>query len=81
VAQPLPLDSQLGLFVGIGRDFLDLGELVAIEIQIALARTIALAKLRQLRFEPQALAMGLAVFLAQLEVTDTGKAVEHVHLS
>ena len=80
VAQALALGRELGLLGRVGRDLLDLGELVAIEVEVALPRAVALAQLGQLSAEPQALAVGLGVALAQRQVLGAGEAVEHVHL-
>ena len=80
VAQPLALGRQLRLLGRVGRHLLDLGELVAVEVEVALPRAVALAQLGQLRREPQALAVRLPVALAQLQVLGAGEAVEHVHL-
>ena len=68
VAQPLALAGQLGLLGRVGRDLLDLGELVAVEVEVALPRAVALAQLGQLRREPSALAVRLAVALAPLQL-------------
>ena len=80
VAQPLALAGQLRLLGRVGGDLLDLGELVAVEVEVALPRAVALAQLGQLRREPPALAVRLAVALAPLQLRLAGEAVEHVHL-
>ena len=50
------------------------------KVEIALATAVALAQLGQLRAESDALAMRLAVGLAQGEMLAPGEAVEHLHL-
>ena len=66
--------------LGVRRDLLDLGELVAVEVEVALARPVALAQLGQLGGEPPALPVRLPVAAPQLQVLGAGKPVEHLHL-
>ena len=80
VTEALALRRQLRLLGRVGRHLLDLGELVAVEIEVALAAAVALPQLGQLGLETRALAMRLAVGLAQGQVLGAGKAVEHLHL-
>ena len=80
VAQPLALGRQLGLLGRVGRHLLYLGELVAVEVEVALPRAVALAQLGELGVEPQALAVGFPVAVAELELGGAGEAVEDVHL-
>ena len=80
VAQPLALGRQALQLHRIRADLLDLGELVAEEVQVALARAVALAQLVERRRQPQALPVCLAIALAQPQLPLAGEAVEHVHL-
>ena len=80
VAQAPALRLELGLLGRVGRDLLDLGELVAVEVEVALARAVALAQLGQLGAELRALAMRLAIALAQRQVLGAGESVEDVDL-
>ncbi len=64
----------------IGRHLLDLGQLVAVEVEVALPRPLALAQLGQLGGEPAALAVRLAVLPPQLQVLAAGEAVEDLQL-
>jgi hypothetical protein len=80
VAQTLALGTEL---VGLGRvrrDLLDLGELIAVEVEVPLAAADPLAQLAQLRFTAPALLVGIAVAPAQRQVRRPGEAVEDLHL-
>ncbi len=80
VAKALALGGKL-LFLGrLGGDGLDLGELVAEEVQVALAGAVALAQFLQLSGEADALAVRLAIALPRLQVLRAGEAVEHLGL-
>ena len=61
VAQPLALGGQLGLLRGIGLGRLDLVELVAQQVEVALARPLALADPLQLALEAHHLGVGVPV--------------------
>ena len=80
VAQPLSLGGELGFLGRVGPDLVDLGELVAVEVEVALAGAVALAQLLQLGLEPAALAVGLAIALAQRQMGLAGESVEDLHL-
>ena len=80
VPQALPLRGDLLALLGNRRHRLDLGELVAVEIEVALPRAFALAQLRQLGTEAAALAVRLPVFAPQLQVLGTREAVEDLQL-
>ena len=62
------LGLELGLLGGIGRGGLDLGELEAHQVEVALARALALAQLGQLAGERGRLGVRGAVALAKLEL-------------
>ena len=80
VAQALALARHPRPLLGLGADLLDLGELVAVEVEIALARAFGLAQLGQLGREPPALAVRLAVEPPRLQVLGPGEAVEDLQL-
>ena len=66
---------------GVGCRRLDLGELEAQQVEVALARALALAQLRQLALDSaDASAWAAAVCVAQLEVLGAGEAVEDLEL-
>ena len=62
VAQPLALDPELLELVRLRGDGLDLGELVAEQVEVALPRAVALAQLRQLGLEGEGPAMDSRYF-------------------
>ncbi len=80
VAQARALGLQLGLLGRIGRGRLDLGQLEAQEVEVALASALALAQLRQLAPDRADLGVGLAVEAAALQVLGAGEAVEGLEL-
>ncbi len=85
-AQPLGVSQEpaLGLerrpLVGIRRRGVDLGELEAHQVQVALATALALAQLGELARERHRLAVGLAVGLAQPQQRRAARAVEDLEL-
>src|SRR5262249_3993527 len=70
----------LGLLAGVRRRRLDLGELVAEQVQIPLSRTLAGAKLVQLSLQGTHLFVRRPVTLPALQVPGTREAVENLEL-
>jgi hypothetical protein len=80
VAQALALRGQIVLLLGVGARGLDLLELEAQQVEIALARALALAQLGELNLDRRHLGVRLAVLAAPLEVRSARKAVEDLEL-
>ena len=80
MAQALALAGHLRPLARVRRHLLDLGQLVAVEVEVALPRALALAQLGQLGGQPPALAVRLAVAPPQLQVLGAGEAVEDLQL-
>ena len=80
VAQALALGGELGLLGRIRSRRLDLGELEAHQVEVALARALALAQLLELALERRDLGVRAAVAVAQLEQARTGEPVEDLEL-
>ena len=72
--------SELGELRGVGRDRLDLAELEAHQVEVALARPLALAQVLELAAEAQRLDVRLAVAVSQLEVLGPREPVEDLEL-
>ena len=80
MAEALPLGSELGLLGGIRLRGLDLLELVAEDVEVALPSALALADRLQLPLQPDHLGVGVAVAAAAIEVLLPGEAVEGLEL-
>jgi hypothetical protein len=80
VPQPLALRGDLRPLLWDRRHLLDLRELVAVQVEVALARSFPLAQLGQLRRQQPALAVRFAVVLAQGQVPGAGEPVEDLQL-
>ncbi len=80
MAQPLPLRGQLGLLGGIRLGRLDLGELEAEDVEVALTVSLPLADLGELALDRGDLGMGLAVAGAPLQVLLAGEPVQRLQL-
>ena len=80
VAQALALGGELGLLGRVRSRRLDLGELEAHQVEVALARALALAQLGELALERRDLGVGASVAVAQLEQASAGEPVEDLEL-
>src|SRR5918994_2889577 len=80
VVQPLALGAELALLGRLQLRPLDLLQLVAQDVQVPLARPLALAKLRQLALQRGQLGVRLAVATPSLQVLRTGKPVQYLEL-
>src|SRR4051794_8433782 len=80
MSKPLPLGPELGLLSRIRLGGVDLLQLVAQDVEVALAGALALADLRELPLDPEHLRMRLAIRPAALEVLLAGEAVERLEL-
>ena len=81
VAQALTLGGELLRLGRVGRDGLDLGQLEAQQVEVALARALALGELGELALEPGRLGVGGPVAGSAFEVGVAGEPVEHLELS